>query len=433
MLAPRDTPTRERRRLDGLWRFVLDGDRSGRAREWWRGLPGDAVEMPVPASYNDVLPDLAMRDHVGDAWYELTFLPPRGWAGERVVLRFGSATHRAEVWVNGTHVAAHDGGYTPFEAEITDVVMLGAANRLTVVVDNELTWESIPPGYIVESPGGRRQRYFHDFFNYAGLHRSVWLYTTPVGRVQDIAVDTDMAGARGIVRYRVDTVAANELEVRVALRDAEGTRVAEAVGARGELIVDDVCLWQPGEGYLYELAVELYGDGIDAVDCYPLPVGVRTVAVVDDRFVINGEPFHFKGFGKHEDSMLRGKGHDDVVMVHDFALMRWLGANSLRTSHYPYAEDVLEYADRHGVVVIDEAPAVGLNMGLGGDDSAGRGLETFSPQTVGDAAQAAHRRAIDELVARDRNHPSVVVWSIANEPESETAAAHLLRRRWQGH
>ena len=204
MLAPRDTPTRERRRLDGLWRFVLDGDRSGRTREWWRGLPGDAVEMPVPASYNDVLPDLAMRDHVGDAWYELTFLPPRGWAGERVVLRFGSATHRAEVWVNGTHVAAHDGGYTPFEAEITDVVTLGAANRLTVVVDNELTWESIPPGFVVDTPGGRRQRYFHDFFNYAGLHRSVWLYTTPVARVQDMAVDTDVAGARGIVRYRVE-------------------------------------------------------------------------------------------------------------------------------------------------------------------------------------------------------------------------------------
>jgi beta-glucuronidase len=103
--------------------------------------------------------------------------------------------------------------------------------------------------------------------------------------------------------------------------------------------------------------------------------------------------------------------------------MRWAGANSLRTSHYPYAEEVMEYAGRHGIVVIDETPAVGLNMGLGGDLSAGRGLVTFSAQTIGDAAQEAHARVIGELIARDRNHPCVVAWSIANEPESETTAA----------
>ena len=83
------------------------------------------------------------------------------------------------------------------------------------------------------------------------------------------------------------------------------------------------------------------------------------------RFLINGEPFYFRGFGKHEDSAVRGKGHDNVFMVHDFALMDWLGANSFRTSHYPYAEEVLEYADRHGVVVIDEAPGRGHQQRAG--------------------------------------------------------------------
>jgi beta-glucuronidase len=98
----------------------------------------------------------------------------------------------------------------------------------------------------------------------------------------------------------------------------------------------------------------LRGDGDDvAVDAYTLPVGIRTVQVDGTRFRINGEPFYFRGFGKHEDSAVRGKGHDHVFMVHDFALMDWLGANSFRTSHYPYAEEVLEYADRHGIVVID--------------------------------------------------------------------------------
>ena len=99
------------------------------------------------------------------------------------------------------------------------------------------------------------------------------------------------------------------------------------------------------------------------------------------RFLINGEPFYFRGFGKHEDSAVRGKGHDDVFMVHDFALMEWLGANSFRTSHYPYAEEVLEYADRHGIVVIDETAAVGLNAQLGGV-LGGVSFTTFSEETV---------------------------------------------------
>ena len=117
---------------------------------------------------------------------------------------------------------------------------------------------------------------------------------------------------------------------------------------------------------------------------------------------------------------MRGKGHDDAFMVHDFALLEWLGANSFRTSHYPYAEEVLDYADRRGIVVIDETAAVGLNMGLAGGVFGTQGYQTFSDDTINDATQEVHRRAISELIARDKNHPCVVLWSIANEPESET-------------
>ena len=106
------------------------------------------------------------------------------------------------------------------------------------------------------------------------------------------------------------------------------------------------------------------------------------------RFLINGEPFYFRGFGKHEDTAVRGKGHDDVFMVHDFALMEWLGANSFRTSHYPYAEEVLEYADRHGIVVIDEAPGVGINSGLAAGVFGATPFTTFSPDTISEATQA---------------------------------------------
>ena len=129
MLAPRDTATRQRKSLDGLWRFSLDPAGIGRGEGWPDGLPAGAREMPVPSSYNDVLPEAEVHDHVGEAWYETLVRVPASWAGERIVLRFGSATHRAVVWVNGTQVAEHEGGYTPFEADVTDVVAVGAENR----------------------------------------------------------------------------------------------------------------------------------------------------------------------------------------------------------------------------------------------------------------------------------------------------------------
>ena len=159
------------------------------------------------------------------------------------------------------------------------------------------------------------------------------------------------------------------------------------------------------------------------LDSYHQPVGVRTVAVDGTRFLINGEPFYFTGFGKHEDLTVIGKGHNDAFLVHDFELLSWIGATSFRTSHYPYAEAVLDHADRRGIVVIDETAAVGLNMGLGGGIFGGKGYTTFSPETINDRTREVHARAIAELVARDKNHPSVVLWSIANEPESHTEGA----------
>lgn len=421
MLRPQDTATRERRSLDGLWRFRLDPEGVGRDESWFAGPLADAVEVPVPASYNDLFADAAVRDHVGDVWYQTTVRVPRGWAGQRVVLRFDAATHAASVWVGEQHVVSHVGGYTPFEADVTALVTPGEEIRVTAAVDNTLTFETIPPGYVEDLGHRRQQKYFHDFFNYAGLHRSVWLYTTPETFVSDITVVTDVDGDDGLVRYEVE-LTGPDAEVEVVLRDAAGAVVGEASGADGELRVTDAHLWGPGHGYLYDLEVRAVRAG-ELVDSYHQSVGIRTVEVRGTEFLINGEPFYFTGFGKHEDSPVRGKGHDDAYLVHDFALLEWIGANSFRTSHYPYAEEVYEYADRHGIVVIDEVAAVGQNMGLAGGIFGTQGFTTFSPETINDRAQEAHKQAIRELVARDKNHPSVVLWSIANEPESDTEAA----------
>jgi len=387
----------------------------------------DAREIPVPASFNDLFAAAETRDHVGDVWYQTEARVPEHWRGRRVVLRFDAATHSAVVWVGERQVAEHEGGYTPFEADVTGLVEPGAQVRITAVVSNVLTWHTIPPGYVEETAAGRRrQQVFHDFFNYAGLHRAVWLYTTPRSYIDDVTLTTALDGATGAVRYRVEVgggARGEQGDLALVLRDADGEVVARGGGEAGELEVQGVRPWRPGEGYLYDLTVELRGQAGGLIDTCSLPVGVRSVRVDKSRFLINEEPFTFRGFGKHEDAAVRGKAHDDVFMVHDFALMEWLGANSFRTSHYPYAEEVLDYADRHGIVVIDETAAVGINSGLAAGAFGAQPHATFSADTINEVTQEAHRRAIGELIARDKNHPCVVLWSIANEPESVTPEA----------
>ncbi len=422
MLRPKDTSTRERKSLNGLWQFALDQAGEGRSGQWFAGpLPG-AREMAVPASFNDIAGDAAVRDYFGDVWYQTTVWVPRGWQGRRIVLHFESATHRATVWVNDAEVVSHEGGYTPFEAEITEHVTPGEQVRITAVVNNTLSFQSIPPGVIEDTPAGKRQRYWHDFFNYAGIHRTVWLYSTDPAHVTDVTVMTDLDGHTGVVDYAIEAEGGDDLQTRVILWDADRAEVATNTGPTGTLHVAGVHRWAPGDGYLYELEAQLV-QGDTVVDSYPQTVGVRTVKVDGIKFLINGEPFSFKGFGKHEDVPVIGKGHNDAYLLHDFELLKWIGANSFRTSHYPYSEDVLDYADRQGIVLIDETAAVGLNMGLGGGIFGSQGYQTFSPETANDITQKVHAQAIRELIARDKNHPSVVLWSIANEPESETPEA----------
>ena len=206
-------------------------------------------------------------------------------------------------------------------------------------------------------------------------------------------------------------------DVAVKVLDPNGTEVASAEGATGTVRIDDADFWAPGHGALYTLEIHA------GSDVYPQRFGIRTVAIEDGVFKINGKPFYFRGYGRHEDNMIRGKQHDDVSMINDFDIMRWQGANSFRTSHYPYAEEVMDYADEQGWVVIDETPAVGLNMGLGGGIFGSQGFTTFSEETVNKATQEVHAREIRDLIARDKNHPCVVIWSIANEPETNTPAS----------
>jgi beta-glucuronidase len=421
MLKPQASRTRDLISLDGIWNFAVatpgtDVDHE----EVWKKVIPPKLQVPVPASYNDIFVDKIIRDHVGWAFYQREVYVPRGWVGQRYFLRFDAATHEGRVYVNDVLVAHHIGGYTPFGADITQFVNAGEQCRLTVAVNNQLTSETIPPGKIeILANGKRKQQYQHDFFNYAGLSRSVWLYNLPNISIDDISVTTNVQDSTGFVNYELKTnLIVSSDDIRVSLIDQDGNLVAHSNGAKNQLVVNSVHLWQPGAAYLYRLRVEIVSGAGDLLDCYDLAVGVRSIDITGNKFLINGKPFYFTGFGKHEDTPVRGKGHDNAYMVHDFHLMKWIGANSFRTSHYPYAEEVLDYADRHGIVVINETPAVGLHLNIIAGVFGLKLKRTFSPEAINEKTQAAHAQAIRELINRDKNHPSVVMWTLANEPDS---------------
>lgn len=426
MLKPQHTSTRELVCLDGIWNFALASGDNDTAQPWTGPLP-KGLECPVPASYNDIFVDRKIHDHVGWVYYQREVIVPRGWSQERYLVRAEAATHEGRIYINDHLVAKHVGGYTPFEADITDLVSAGDRFRLTIAVNNVLTYETIPPGKVeITATGNKRQTYQHDFYNYAGLARSVWLYSVPQQHIQDISVVTDVEGATGLLKY---TVKANINEetgcsIKITVLDEGGATVSEAEGAEGTVEINSVKLWQPGAAYLYQFQASIVDPDGNVIDTYSVATGVRTVKVSGTQFLINDRPFYFTGFGKHEDTAVRGKGHDQAYMVHDFQLLDWIGANSFRTSHYPYAEEVMEFADRHGIVVIDETAAVGLAFSIGGGIFDGeKSPPTFGPDGINNKTRAAHAQAIRELIARDKNHASVVMWSIANEPASNENGA----------
>ncbi|KAF3804368.1 Beta-glucuronidase [Colletotrichum gloeosporioides] len=428
MLKPQANSTRELVSLDGIWNFAIaDSVDIETDAPWAKTIPS-TLQVPVPASYNDIFVDEKIRSHVGWVYYQRQVTVPRSWAAQRYLLRFDAATHHGRVYVDEKLVADHPGGYTPFEADITDVVKPGQKFRLTVAVSNELTWETIPPGRIETLANGKRkQHYQHDFFNYAGLARSVYLYSVPQNRIQDITVVTEIGdNSQGVVNFEIETThpVTNDV-VEILVFDEQGSLVASANTSKGRIEIESAHLWQPGAAYLYQLHARILSvpGSADVLDTYELSFGIRTIKVEGNRFLINGNPFYFTGFGKHEDSPIRGKGFDPAYMIHDFNLMSWMGANSFRTSHYPYAEEVLDYADRHGIVVINETAAVGLNLGIIAGMFGLKPPPTFCPEACSDKTQAAHEQALRELVARDKNHPSVVMWTVTNEPASAEPGA----------
>lgn len=424
MLYPQQNDRRNLLDLSGFWDFQLDPTEVGEREGWINGLASPR-QIAVPASWNEQFQDT--RDYLDTAWYARRFYVPQGWQGQDVFLRVGSANYAAKAWVNGQFVGAHEGGHLPFALNVTDRIVWDKENLVAIQVEGKLTPTRVPPGNVSRGGVGAFMAGYpntsFDFFPYTGIQRPVILYAVPKKRIEDVTVVTDIVNAAGIdaksiVNVLVEQAGGNvsgqiALTGKVVLQGEGGTFEADLTftgnKASATLVVPGARLWCPDDPYLYRLTITL-NEGHSVIDRYALEVGIRTVAVEGTQILLNGKPIFLTGFGRHEDFPIHGRGLNMPVIVKDYALLKWIGANSYRTSHYPYSEEQMAMADRTGILVIDEIPAVGLFFEDGEENIATR-LKQCQQQ-------------MRELVARDKNHPSVIMWSVANEPMS----ANMMRR-----
>jgi beta-galactosidase len=416
-----DSP-RERLLMDFGWKFHLGndwgtGERLDKAGQstgpasprfndlTWRAvnLPHDwAVELPFDPKadeshgFKPVGPGFP-ENSVG--WYRRTFSLPAADKDKRLWLQFDGAFRDCRVFLNGYLVGHFESGYTSFRYDITDVADYGGTNVLAVRVD-----ASEPEGW---------------FYEGAGIYRHVWLIkTSPLAIAEDgNFVYTQFTNnlPQGPATIQVETEIRNsqnksaDATVQCRVFDSDGKEVASTAqtAAFGSLSLQTVMqtsriltpvLWSPESPHLYKLITTVTSGGV-TMDRTEIEFGIRTVAFDADKgFLLNGHPYEIKGTCNHQDHAGVGAALPDALQYFRVARLKEMGDNAIRTSHNPPTPELLEACDRLGMLVMDE------NRLLGSDSrNLGR---------------------LERLVRRDRDHPSVFIWSLANEEaEKETAAA----------
>lgn len=389
MLYPKMNSCRDVYNLNGIWNFKTVADNY---------IPTKAgtncMAMAVPASMNEIVTSKEIKDVEGKVLYERSFSVPKR-KGMQYRLRIGATSQKCEVYLNGVNIGSGINGFYPIDLPLN---YLQEENRLSVVIDNRLDFQCMPVGKMIDG----KQVINHDFYNFTGIHRDVLVYSMPEKCIEDIVIRTVVDGDYSKVR----AIATGNFE-RVEYTVLDKDRKVVAVSNDGEISIDNPNLWSCESPYLYTLAVKTESD------YYEERFGIRKVEVRGTQFLLNDKPVYFKGFGMHEDFMILGKGNNSAVNIRNFELLKWIHANSFRTSHYPYSEEIMDLADEYGFMVIDEVPAVCMKWWdkwcEGGN---------FGENAVNEQTKILHKQLIKQLIDRDKNHPCVVMWSLANEPET---------------
>ncbi len=355
----------------------------------------------------------------GVGWYKLVFTPPANVEGMESFLQFDAVSRIATVWLNGTLLGTHRGGFSRFRLDSTAALKPGQENTLTVKVDNTKPALGSSTADVLPLTG--------DFFVYGGLYRPVSLVFTrkmhldlmDYGSLGVYAKTMSVAsgGAQVQVRVRVrnDSEQNAAVMLRTLLLDAQGKVAAQqqqsvtvepvnVVESTAYVVVPHPHLWQGVEDpYLYRLVVELSNKSSQLVDRVSFPFGVRQVRFdPDNGLFLNGKHVAVHGVGYHQDREGKGWASEPEDVAADEAMMREMGVTGIRLTHYQHGQPIHDLADRDGLVLWDEIPLVS-QWTLG---------ESLQPTA---ALRENARQQLRELIAQDFNHPSVITWSIGNE------------------
>jgi beta-galactosidase len=410
---------RQRLSMDPGWRFSLDdpagAERPGFDDHEWRGLdlPHD---WSIEGTPREDAPGAGSVGYfpTGIGWYRKAFRLPAGTRGQSAWLELDGIYMNSDVWINGVHLGRRPFGYIGFAYDVTKHLVPGV-NVVAVRVDNSL------------QPNSR-------WYSGSGIYRHVWLTLADPLHVGHWGVSVtiphaDSAGAAAEVRtlVRNEHGAARRGVLRSVVLDSAGREVArietpfslpagKQVELEQRLQVERPRLWSVDTPYLYALRSEVLAGG-RAADVATTTFGIRTIAYDPDRgFLLNGRRVKMRGVNLHHDGGGLGAAVPERVWQRRLELLKAMGANAIRTSHNPPAPEFLDLCDRLGFLVMAEA---------------------FDEWTIGKVAEGYHRyfaewseRDVTDFVHRDRNHPSIVLWSAGNEigEQSTPDGVEVLRR-----
>ncbi len=383
--------------LDGDWHAIVDPYDSG--ANGYRGpanakdtffanaqpkSKSDLIEynfaksptLKVPGDWNSQWPQLFFYE--GTVWYERTFTyHPHG---SRVFLYIGAANYASRVGVNGSVVCSHEGGFTPFNCEITSLLHDGE-NFIVISVNDTRRRDAVPT-------------LMTDWWNYGGLTRDVELVELPQEFVQDYSLQVDRGTPPRITGWvKLSANSAGNVAIRIPELSIQRSIKADTSGiARFAFDAPDLQLWSPEHPKLYDVEISI------ATDTVKDQIGFRTIEVRGKDILLNGTPIFLRGVSIHEEAPYRsGRAYSEEDARTLLGWAKELGANFVRLAHYPHNENMLRMADRIGLMVWSEVPVYW-------------GIDWNNPETLSNA-----ERQLTESITRDRNRASIIIWSVGNE------------------
>ncbi|MGO8787449.1 MAG: glycoside hydrolase family 2 protein [Terriglobia bacterium] len=371
----------------------------------------------LPHSWDQTahLPWVVQNHWRGIGWYRKRFEVPALSAGQRVFLEFEGASQVAKVWVNGRPAGEHVGGYTGFVFDVTNLVKPGGENLLALSVDDTNS-PDIPPANET------------NIAIYGGIYRDVWMHITGPVLIPEggISITTPKVSAAEStvrvvteVRNSLDSPAHIKVTSEVISRSGKVVATAEqqkeiAANTTAQfepsvLTVTGAELWSPDHPNLYTLRSHVYRDGA-AADEVSTPFGIRAMGYVPGKgYTINGEFINIHGVDRRQDYGYLGDALPDAVSRRDMEIVKQLGANMVRTAHYIQDKSIVEAADELGLLVWEEIPNIKIY--------------DYTPGPMTELGDSRYTRqyidnclvAMEEMIRRDRNHPSIIIWGIADD------------------